>query len=221
MSAHTSIKRFEETSHPSLLEEILYGEGSLTLKLDKIFGKVVVERCRTSFVPLDEEAATTLDADAGERTMEREALLKAGSTALVYAKTMIPASTVSRALAEELMEGTTPLGRVLHSKGITLHRAGLVVTTEKNKEAAKELGLGRNATLYKRSYRLEGRSPTGDRSGGTVEILAAITEFISPKAARSRTVMKGGEGKLGGQLEGQLDGKLEGPLAGVVAARTG
>ena len=108
-----------------------------------------------------------------------------------------------KALTDELIEGTTPLGRILHSMGITLHRAGLEVTTVTNKEAAKELGLSRSATLYKRSYRLEGRS------GGTVKIQAAITEFISPRAARTRTVRKGD------------DRQLEGPLAEAVAARTG
>ena len=175
--------------------ELLLSEGSLTLKLEELFGTVSVDYCLTSFGTIGGADAELLRTEKGEEAMKRVVCLGVGGaggsdeTKLIYAETVIPLSTMDDGLAGELEEGVEPLGRILYSRGILFKKERLQLGLVRHGEANELFHLDPSTVLFQRSYKLIGENggESGVRSdeGGDVKsgaIKASVIEIFSPYA---------------------------------------
>jgi len=117
---------FNQSIQTSLLPW-LFDASSLTARLIALYGndfsvQVISQRWQT----LDSEEAVAMSLKNVRSALVRQVLLCAGETPLVYARTVIPATTIQGAQRRYANMGNRPLGAMLFSDR-TMHREAVQV----------------------------------------------------------------------------------------------
>ncbi len=174
--------------------DLLLCLGSMTLALEGFAGAAVrVEVRKKGRTTLSRETSDYLGLGpaAGTEALEREVWLTAGSTRLVYARTLIPLECIDARLLDLLEEKSNePMGRVLNSRNIPFAKKQLEVGTLRCPPLAADLKLDPDTTFIARRYVLfndkgAGRAPgSGEPDNKDWHIKAAVFEVFSPGVVR-------------------------------------
>jgi chorismate-pyruvate lyase len=171
--------------------DLLLCLDSMTLALEGFAGTAVrVELRKKGRTTLSRETSAYLGLGptAGTEAIEREVWLTAGSTRLVYARTLIPLECIDARLLNLLEEKSNePMGRVLNSRNIPFAKKQLEVGTLRCPPLAADLKIDPDTTLIARRYVLfNGKGAGGgsepDNKGWSIK--AAVFEVFSPEVVR-------------------------------------
>lgn len=151
---------------------LLLSDGSLTMLLNAcLISPVSLQRLRQDEVGLDKEMAAYIEAEAGQKVIDRDVWLINGTKKVVYANSILPTSLMRDDIYNEIARGETPIGTLLSEQSILTRRDRLQIAKVKSKEICKELGLPEDTLLWARRYRLH-------TEGG---FKGVILEVFSPK----------------------------------------
>lgn len=151
---------------------LLLSDGSLTRLLNALLlSPITLNRLRQEEVMLDNEMAGYIEAEAGQKVIDRDVWLMNGSEKLVYANSVLPTSLMRDDIYNEITKGDTPIGTLLSDQSILTRRDRLQVARVTSREVSRELGLPEETGLWARRYRL-------NTEGG---FKGAITEVFSPR----------------------------------------
>lgn len=157
---------------------LLLSDGSLTRELEILTdGKVRAEVISTGTFEMSGQDANYLDTEPGCKALKRTVWLVASGKRLVYAHTVIPLKSVDADILKAIEKTPEePLGRVFLEKGIFFTKDKLEFAVIRCPDAAKGLGLTKDAPLFARRCVLSNR-PAKDR----VRLRAAVIEVFSPE----------------------------------------
>ncbi|WP_113906944.1 chorismate--pyruvate lyase family protein [Aliidiomarina celeris] len=103
----------EAPKNEPLLSSWLRDEGSLTAKLKAACTKFQVCVLHQATEPCGKEEATFLNLTQGQSTLVREVLLLSGRVPMVYARSVLPLSSLSAHYQNLMALGSNPLGEQL------------------------------------------------------------------------------------------------------------
>lgn len=159
---------------------LLFSDGSLTVLLNaSLLSSVRLQRLRQEEVSLGQDMADYIEAEAGQRVIDRDVWLMNGDKRLVYANSILPTSLMRDDIYNEIARGETPIGTLLSEQSILTRRDRLQIGRIRSQEICRELGLPDDTVLWARRYRLH-------TEGG---FKGAILEVFSPK------IFEGSHGK--------------------------
>lgn len=151
---------------------LLLSDGSLTLLLNaSLRSPVSLQRLRQEEVGLDMEMAEYIEAEAGQRVIDRDVWLMSGNKRLVYANSILPTSLMRDDIYNEITRGDTPIGTLLSEQSVLTRRDRLQIGRVRSKEITAELGLPEDAVLRARRYRLH---TEGGFKGAILEVFSPI-----------------------------------------------
>lgn len=151
---------------------LLLSDGSLTRLLNAfLLSPVTLNRLRQEEVGLDKEMADYIEAEVGQKVIDRDVWLMSGSEKIVYANSILPTSLMRDDIYNGITRGETPLGTLLTDQSILTTRDRLKIARVKAPEVSRELGLPDGTELWARRYRL-------NTEGG---FKGVILEVFSPK----------------------------------------
>ena len=151
---------------------LLLSDGSLTRLLNALLlSPITLNRLRQEEVSLDNDMAEYIEAEAGQRVIDRDVWLMNGGEKLVYANSVLPTSLMRDDIYNEITKGDTPIGTLLSDQSILTRRDRLYVARVTSREVSQELGLPEDTELWARRYRL-------NTEGG---FKGVIMEVFSPR----------------------------------------
>lgn len=149
---------------------LLLSDGSLTRLLNAfLLSPVTLNRLRQEEVALGREMAEYIEADAGQKVIDRDVWLMNNNDKIVYANSVLPTSLMRDDIYNGITRGDTPIGILLSDQSILTMRDRLQIARIKASEVSRELGVPEDSELLARRHRL---SIEGGFKGAILEVFS-------------------------------------------------